>query len=77
MSGRASSWVARAAIVAAASCQATAVWAGVHTWDVNEVFSDPTGQIQFVELKNPPATSPAEEGERKIWSSSPTATVSS
>lgn len=28
--------------------------AGVHTWDVNEVFTDSTGQIQFVELKNPP-----------------------
>jgi hypothetical protein len=24
--------------------------AGQHTWDVNEVFSDSTGQIQFVEL---------------------------
>ncbi len=25
--------------------------AGAHTWDVNEVFSDVTGQIQFVELR--------------------------
>lgn len=24
--------------------------AGIHTWDVNEVFSDSTGNVQFVEL---------------------------
>lgn len=27
------------------------VWAGAHTWKVNEVFSDSTGTIQFVELR--------------------------
>lgn len=26
-------------------------WAGGHTWDINEVFSDPTGTVQFVEIK--------------------------
>ena len=25
-------------------------WAGIHTWDVNEVFSNADGTIQFVEL---------------------------
>jgi hypothetical protein len=29
---------------------ATAALAGEHTWDVNEVFSDASGNIQFVEL---------------------------
>ena len=27
-----------------------AAHAGSHTWDVNEVFSDSTGNIQFIEL---------------------------
>lgn len=30
---------------------ASAALAGSHTWDVNEVFSDVTGQIQFIELR--------------------------
>jgi hypothetical protein len=28
-----------------------AAWAGQHTWDVSEVFSNADGTIQFVELK--------------------------
>lgn len=28
----------------------TAAHAGSHTWDINEVFSDSTGNIQFIEL---------------------------
>lgn len=26
-------------------------WAGGHTWDINEVFTDSTGTIQFVEIR--------------------------
>ena len=29
----------------------TLAWAGAHTWRVNEIFSDSTGQIQFMEFK--------------------------
>jgi hypothetical protein len=52
---RTSCRTACAVLVTAVMCQAGTGWAGVHTWDVNEVFSDASGQIQFVELKNPPA----------------------
>jgi len=30
---------------------AGAAWAGAHTWDVNEVFSNADGSIQFIELR--------------------------
>ena len=30
---------------------AATAWAGAHTWDVNEVFSNASGTIQFVELR--------------------------
>jgi hypothetical protein len=35
--------------------------AGSHTWDVNEVFSDSTGQVQFIELVEANGT-PGETG---------------
>lgn len=40
-------WLALAALLA----HAPAALAGVHTWDVNEVFSNADGTIQFVELR--------------------------
>ena len=43
-------WTVRLGAALAALCHAGGASAGVHTWDVNEVFSDSTGQIQFVEL---------------------------
>ena len=33
-----------------AACHAGPALAGIHTWDVNEVFSNADGTIQFVEL---------------------------
>ncbi|MFP6607219.1 MAG: hypothetical protein VCC19_11635, partial [Myxococcota bacterium] len=33
-----------------ATCHAGPALAGIHTWDVNEVFSNADGTIQFVEL---------------------------
>ena len=33
-----------------ATCHAGPALAGIHTWDVNEVFSNAAGTIQFVEL---------------------------
>jgi len=45
-----SRWVRIASVGVAAVCTAGVATAGVHTWDVNEVFTDASGQIQFVEL---------------------------
>lgn len=39
-----------ALVVSAALVQATAATAGIHTWDVVEVFSNKSGTIQYVEL---------------------------
>lgn len=36
---------------------ASAALAGAHTWDVNELFSNADGTIQFIELKNTAAPS--------------------
>jgi hypothetical protein len=38
------------AVAAALSLPPAPAYGGSHTWDVNEVFSDATGQVQFVEL---------------------------
>ena len=40
---------------------AATAWAGAHTWDVNEVFSNASGTIQFVELREANGT-PNETG---------------
>lgn len=40
---------------------AGSAWAGAHTWDVNEVFSNADGTIQFVELRENAGT-PNETG---------------
>ncbi len=39
-------WIA----VGAAVCASQPVFAGAHTWDVHEVFSNASGTIQFIEL---------------------------
>jgi hypothetical protein len=44
-----------------ALCLPTAALAGAHTWDVNEVFSNADGTIQFVELREANGT-PGETG---------------
>jgi hypothetical protein len=45
-------WVWAALVSLMVVGHASIALAGAHTWDVNEVFSDPTGDIQFIELKN-------------------------
>lgn len=49
------------ATVGVVGLPALAAHAGSHTWDVNEVFSDATGQIQFIELREMNGT-PGEVG---------------
>ena len=44
------------AAAAAALSVAPMATAGVHTWDVNEVFSTPDGSIQFIELREAAGT---------------------
>lgn len=52
----------RAFLIAALSgCGAALALAGAHTWDVNEVFSNADGTIQFVELREANGT-PGEVG---------------
>ncbi len=34
-------------------CCSVSAYAGAHTWDVNEIFSNADGTIQFVEMHNP------------------------
>lgn len=41
----------RAMLAVAVSLAAPAAWAGAHTWDVWEVFSNADGTIQFVEIR--------------------------
>lgn len=49
------------ALVVALGLSPAPAHAGSHTWDVNEVFSDATGQVQFVELVEANGT-PGETG---------------
>jgi hypothetical protein len=49
------------ALAAALGLPSAPAHAGSHTWDVNEVFSDSTGQVQFVELVEANGT-PGETG---------------
>ena len=49
------------ALLVALGLSSTPARAGSHTWDVNEVFSDATGQVQFVELVEANGT-PGETG---------------
>jgi len=49
------------ALAAAALLPPDPAHAGSHTWDVNEVFSDATGEVQFVELVEANGT-PGETG---------------
>jgi len=57
-----------------ALCPAGLVRAGVHTWEVNEVFSDSTGTIQYVELWEAPA---APNGELGVPGQTMTSTLTS
>lgn len=50
MQRNASTWILTFLLV----CPAGLARAGVHTWDVNEVFSDSSGTIQYVELWEAP-----------------------
>lgn len=47
---RRSSSALSAGLVAAVSLTASVATAGIHTWDVKEVFSNASGTIQYVEL---------------------------
>ena len=51
----------KAALAVAVSLVAPSVWAGAHTWQVWEVFSNASGTIQFVELREAAGT-PGETG---------------
>ncbi len=48
--------IAAAGLVAGALLLATPALAGIHTWDVKEVFSNANGNIQFIELLDAGAT---------------------
>jgi hypothetical protein len=48
--GRARLELATAVIIVAMAAIPVPAFAGIHTWDVNEVFSNQDGTIQFVEL---------------------------
>ncbi len=43
----------RAGLAALLACTVAPVWSGSHTWVVNEIFSNPDGTIQYVELWTP------------------------
>src|SRR5262245_14163533 len=53
---------------------APAALAGAHTWDVWEVFSNASGTVQFVELKDPVGTAEDFIGGHQIQGN-PSATV--
>ncbi len=46
--------VAVSVVVALCSLGGASSWAGSHLWDINEVFSNVDGTIQFIELHCPP-----------------------
>lgn len=51
MNGRTQKLVIVLAVLSVIAIPAGRAWAGAHTWDVNEVFSDATGTVQFIELR--------------------------
>ena len=61
--------VSRTALALSLCMIATAALAGAHTWDVWEVFSNASGTIQFVELKDPVGTSETFIGGHQIQGS--------
>jgi hypothetical protein len=62
---------------AAVLLQAAGAGAGIHTWDVVEVFSNADGTIQYVELLDRGSTNPLLGGETGVGSSSISSSLTS
>ena len=58
--------VARIGLTLSLSLLAPAVFAGAHTWDIWEVFSNADGTVQFVEMKDPVGTAETFIGGHQI-----------
>lgn len=58
-----------AVLAGVALLDASIAMAGAHTWDVNELFSNADGSIQFIELKNTSAANEAGVTSQTISSS--------